>query len=53
MRPRLSGNEKRRAKLIIRVSNEEKLQIKALAKSGNYPCMSDFIRARIFRKLDK
>lgn len=53
MRPKLPDNERRRAKLIIRVSNEEKLRIKALTKSGNYPCMSDFIRARIFRKLEK
>jgi Arc/MetJ-type ribon-helix-helix transcriptional regulator len=53
MRPKLPDSEKRKAKLIIRVSNEEKLRIKALTKSGNYPCMSDFIRVRIFRKLDK
>ncbi len=53
MRPRLANNEKRNAKLIIRVSNEEKLRIKALTKAGNFLCMSDFVRVRIFRKLDK
>jgi Arc/MetJ-type ribon-helix-helix transcriptional regulator len=52
MRPKLPDKEKRNAKLIIRVSNEEKQRIKALTKSGKYACMSDFIRVRIFRKLD-
>ncbi len=53
MRPVLSENEKRNQKLIIRVNKDEKLRIKALTKSGGYPCMSDFIRCRIFRRLDK
>jgi hypothetical protein len=53
MRPTLRENEKRNHKLIIRVNPEEKLRIKALTKSGGYPCMSDFIRVRIFRQLDK
>jgi hypothetical protein len=53
MRPALSENEKRNQKLIIRVNRDEKLRIKALTKSGGYPCMSDFIRVRIFKKLDK
>lgn len=53
MRPTLQKNEKRNHKLIIRVNPEEKLRIKALTKSGGYPCMSDFIRVRIFRQLDK
>jgi L-ribulose-5-phosphate 3-epimerase UlaE len=53
MRPTLSESEKRNQKLIIRVNREEKLRIKALTKSGGYPCMSDFIRVRIFRQPDK
>ena len=53
MRPPLPENEKRNQKLIIRVNREEKLRIKALTKSGGYPCMSDFIRVRIFKQLDK
>jgi hypothetical protein len=53
MRPKLPDNEKRNAKLIIRLSNEEKLRIKALTKAGNFLCMSDFIRGRIFRKVNK
>jgi hypothetical protein len=46
-------NEKRNLMLLLRVSKVEKLRIKALTKSGGYPCMSDFIRVRIFRKVDK
>ncbi|SHE35939.1 mobilisation protein (MobC) [Mariniphaga anaerophila] len=53
MRPALSENEKRSQKLIIRVNPDEKLRIKSLTRSGGYPCMSDFIRNRIFRRLDK
>ena len=53
MRPALSENEKRSKKLIIRVNQDEKLRIKSLTESGGYPCMSDFIRNRIFRRLDK
>lgn len=53
MRPALSENEKRSKKLIIRVNQDEKLRIKSLTRSGGYPCMSDFIRNRIFRRLDK
>lgn len=53
MRPALSENEKRSKKLIIRVNQDEKLRIKSLTRSGGYPCMSDFIRNRIFRHLDK
>lgn len=53
MRPALSENEKRSQKLIIRVNQDEKLRIKSLTRSGGYPCMSDFIRNRIFRRLDK
>lgn len=53
MRPKLPDSEKRKAKLIIRVSQEEKQRIKALTKAGKFPCMSDFVRVRIFRKLNK
>lgn len=53
MRPKLPDNEKRKARLIIRVNEEEKLRIKALTKSGRYGCMSDYIRFRIFKRLDK
>ncbi len=53
MRPILSESEKRNQKLIIRVNQDEKLRIKSLTRSGGYPCMSDFIRVRIFRQLDK
>jgi Arc/MetJ-type ribon-helix-helix transcriptional regulator len=47
------SKEKRDRMLLLRVSQEEKLRIKVLTKSGGYPCMSDFIRSRIFRRLDK
>ncbi len=53
MRPILSESEKRNLKLIIRVNQDEKLRIKSLTRSGGYPCMSDFIRNRIFRQQDK
>jgi hypothetical protein len=46
-------NQKRDLMLLIRVSKDEKQRIKALTRSGGYPCMSDFIRNRIFRRLDK
>ena len=52
MRPKLPDSEKRKQKLIIRVNHEEKQRIIALTKTGKFPCMSDFIRVRIFRKLD-
>ena len=39
--------------LLLRVSMEEKQRIKTLTRSGGYPCMSDFIRSRIFKRLDK
>ena len=53
MRPTLPESEKRNQKLIIRVNQEEKLRLKALTRSGGYPCMSDFIRVRIFKQPDK
>ena len=39
--------------LLLRVSREEKQRIKTLTRSGGYPCMSDYIRSRIFKRLDK
>jgi hypothetical protein len=48
MRPKIPDSDKRKGKLIIRVSMEEKLRIRTLTKSGKYACMSDFIRVRIF-----
>ncbi|WP_159517947.1 plasmid mobilization protein [Sunxiuqinia indica] len=50
MRPKLPDTDKRNAKLIIRVSQEEKLRLKALTKSGKYGCMSDLIRTKVFRE---
>ena len=46
-------NDKRDQMLLLRVSMEEKQRIKSLTRSGGYPCMSDFIRSRIFKRLDK
>lgn len=48
-----ADKEKRDRMLLLRVSQEEKSLIKALTKSGGYPCMSDYLRNRIFRRLDK
>ncbi|WP_159516911.1 plasmid mobilization protein [Sunxiuqinia indica] len=50
MRPKLSDTDKRSAKLIIRVSREEKIRLKALTKKGKYGCMSDLIRTKVFGK---
>jgi len=46
-------NNKRDQMLLLRVNREEKQRIKTLTRSGGYPCMSDFIRSRIFKRLDK
>ena len=48
MRPKLPDTDKRNAKLIIRVSWDEKLRLQSLTKMGKYGCMSDYIRFRIF-----
>jgi hypothetical protein len=53
MRPKIPDSDKRKDKLIIRVSMEEKLRIRTLTKSGKYACMSDFIRVRIFNQTKK
>ena len=46
-------NDKRDQMLLVRVSKDEKLRIKSLTRSEGYPCMSDYVRSRIFRRLDK
>ena len=48
-----SENEKRDQMLLLRVSKDEKLRIKSLTRSGGFPCMSDFIRSPILKRLDK
>lgn len=53
MRPRLPDIEKRNVALIIRVSREEKIRIKTLAKTGKFGCISDLIRTRIFNSNKK
>lgn len=53
MRPKLSDNDKREAKLIIRVSREEKLRLKALTKKGKFGCMSDLIRTKVFTEANR
>ncbi len=46
-------NDKRNQMLLLRVSKDEKQRIKSMTRSGGFPCMSDFIRSRIFKRLDK
>lgn len=53
MRPRLSDEQKRSEKLIIRLTREEKIRLKSLTKRGKYGFMSDFIRSRIFSLKDR
>ena len=50
MRPKLPDTDKRNAKLIIRVSRDEKLRLQSLAKKGKYGCMSDLIRSKVFNE---
>jgi len=50
MRPKLSDTDKRNAKIIIRVSSDEKLRLKSLTKRGKYGCMSDLIRSKVFNE---
>ena len=50
MRPKLSEIDKRNAKLIIRVSCDEKLRLQSLTKRGKYGCMSDLIRSKVFNE---
>ena len=53
MRPRLSDEQKRSEKLIIRLTSEEKIRLQSLTKRGKYGCMSDYIRSRIFKLNDR
>jgi Bacterial mobilisation protein (MobC). len=48
VRPKLSDNDKRTEKLIIRLTREEKLRLQNLTKQGRYGCMSDYMRNKIF-----
>jgi len=53
MRPKLPDTDKRNAKIIIRVSREEKLRLQSLAKKGKYGCMSDLIRVKVFNESNR
>lgn len=53
MRPRLDEKDARTEMLLIRLSREEKLRLRALAKRGKYPCMSDFLRSRVFEEAER
>ncbi len=53
MRPKLSEIDKRNAKLIIRVSRDEKLRLQILTKKGKYGCMSDLIRTKVFNESNR
>lgn len=53
MRPKLNNTEKRKHYFILRLNIEERLRLKAMARDGKYPCMSDFVRAKIFKRQDK
>ena len=53
MRPKLPDTDKRNAKLIIRVSKDEKLRLQSLTKKGKYGCMSDLIRVKVFNESNR
>ncbi|MDD2306079.1 MAG: plasmid mobilization relaxosome protein MobC [Prolixibacteraceae bacterium] len=53
MRPKLPDTEKRNAKLIIRISRDEKLRLQSLTKRGKYGCMSDLIRSKVFNESNR
>lgn len=53
MRPKLPDTDKRNAKLIIRVSMDEKLKLQNLTKRGKYGCMSDLIRSKVFNESNR
>ena len=53
MRPKLPDTDKRNAKIIIRVSKEEKLRLQSLTKKGKYGCMSDLIRSKVFNESNR
>ena len=53
MRPKLPDTNKRNAKLIVRVSRDEKLRLQSLTKKGKYGCMSDLIRIKVFNESNR
>lgn len=53
MRPKLPDIDKRNAKLIIRVSRDEKLRLQSLTKRGKYGCMSDLVRSNVFNESNR
>ncbi len=53
MRPKLPDTDKRNAKLIVRVSRDEKLRLQSLTKMGKYGCMSDLIRSKVFNESNR
>ena len=53
MRPKLPDTDKRNAKLIIRVSRDEKLRLQSLTKKGKFGCMSDLIRSKVFNESNR
>jgi len=53
MRPKLPDTDKRNAKLIIRVSKDEKLRLQSLTKKEKYGCMSDLIRVKVFNESNR
>lgn len=53
MRPRLDEKDARTEMLLIRLTREEKLRLRALAKRGKYPCLSDFLRSRVFKTTER
>ena len=53
MRPKLPDTDRRNAKIIIRVSRDEKLRSQSLTKKGKYGCMSDLIRSKVFNESNR
>ena len=48
MRPKISDKEKRKIVIKLLMSKDEKQKLEALVKQGNYGCMSDYMRNKIF-----
>lgn len=48
MRPRISDKEKRKIVVKLLMSRDEKQILESLVKQGNYACMSDYMRNKIF-----
>ena len=53
MRPKLPDTDKRNAKLIIRISRDEKIRLQSQTKRGKYGCMSDLVRAKVFNESNR